>query len=257
MLGLAERNQSKWTVMTEAISRTERYAEGEFRVGGVLNRTWSVLAKNFPAFFAVTAVASLPDLVLANPGQNRALLIASAVVSTVMLSLSQATVVYGAFQQMSGKPVRLLESLRTGWHRFPAVIGLAICSFILMALGAALLIIPGLIVATMLFVATPVCVVERLGPFDSMERSAQLTKGHRWKIFGMLVLLAVPAAIVGALIDTMAEVVGVNEVLGSIAHVAWDATWGAAYAVLVIAIYHDLRVAKEGVDTAQIAAVFE
>ena len=243
--------------MTEAIARTEPFADGEFRVGGVVNRTWSVLSQNFPAFFAVTAVASLPDLVLENPGQNRALLVAGALVSTVMLSLSQATMVYGAFQQMSGKPVSLLESLRAGWHRFPAVIGLAICASVLMALGAALLIIPGVIVATMVFVATPVCVVERLGPFDSMERSAQLTKGQRGKIFGLLILLAVPAAIVGALIDTLAEVAGVNQMLASIVHVAWDATWGAAYAVLVIAVYHDLRVAKEGVDTAQIAAVFE
>jgi uncharacterized membrane protein len=243
--------------MTEAIARTESFADGEFRVGGVLNRTWSVLSKNFPAFFAVTAVASLPDLVRANPGQNRALLVAGALVSIVMLSLSQAMMVYGAFQQMSGKPVSLRESLRAGWRRFPAVIGLAICASVLMALGAALLIIPGVVVATMLFVATPVCVVERLGPFDSMERSAQLTKGQRWKIFGLLVLLGVAAAIVGALIDTMAEVAGVNEMLASIAHAAWDATWGAAYAVLVIAAYHDLRVAKEGVDTAQIAAVFE
>jgi hypothetical protein len=243
--------------MTEAIARTERSADGEFRVGGVISRTWSVLSQNFPAFFAVTAVASLPDLVLGNPGQNRALLVAGALVSTVMLSLSQAMIVYGAFQQMSGRPVSLLESLRAGWHRFPAVIGLAICASVLMALGAALLFIPGVIVATMLFVATPVCVVERLGPFDSMERSAQLTKGQRWKIFGLLILLGVPAAIVGALIDTAAEVAGVNDILASIAHVGWDTTWGAAYAVLVIAVYHDLRVAKEGVDTAQIAAVFE
>jgi hypothetical protein len=90
-----------------------------------------------------------------------------------------------------------------------------------------------------------------------MERSAQLTKGHRGKIFGLLVLLAVPVVIVGAAIDTTAEVAGVNDILASIGHVAWDATWGAAYAVLVIAIYHDLRVATEGVDTAQIAAVSE
>ena len=174
-----------------------------------------------------------------------------------MLSSSQAVVVYGAFRQMSGMPVSIIESLRAGLHRIPAVIGLAICSSILMALGFALLIIPGVIVATMLFVATPVCVVERLGPFGSMERSAQLTKGHRWAIFGVLVLLIVPAIIVGALIDTTAEIAELNEHLASIAHVAWDGIWGAAYAVLVIAVYHDLRVVKEGVDTAQIAAVFE
>ena len=243
--------------MTEAISQTERYADGEFRVGGVLNRTWSVLSQSFPAFFAVTAVASLPDLLLGNPGQNRGLLVAGPLVSTVMLSLSQAMVVYRAFQQMSGKPVSLVESLRAGWHRIPAVIGLAICSLVLIALGFALLIIPGLIVATMLFVATPVCVVERLGPFGSMERSAHLTKGHRGKIFGLLVLLVVPVVIVGAAIDTTAEIADVSEIVASAGHVVWDATWGAANAVLVIAIYHDLRVAKEGVDTAQIAAVFE
>jgi hypothetical protein len=154
-------------------------------------------------------------------------------------------------------PVSLVESLRAGCHRSAAVIGVAVCSSVLIALGFALLIIPGLIVATMLLVATPVCVVERLGPFGSMERSAQLTKGHRGKIFGLLVLLAVPVVIVGAAIDTAAEIADVSAVVASAGHVVWDATWGAAYAVLVIAIYHDLRVAKEGVDTAQIAAVFE
>jgi hypothetical protein len=32
---------------------------------------------------------------------------------------------------------------------------------------------------------------------------------------------------------------------------------GSVYAMLVIATYHELRVIKEGVDTEQIAAVFE
>jgi hypothetical protein len=31
----------------------------------------------------------------------------------------------------------------------------------------------------------------------------------------------------------------------------------AFYAVLIVVTYHDLRVAKEGIDTDQIAAVFE
>ena len=89
-----------------------------------------------------------------------------------------------------------------------------------------------------------------------MERSAQLTKGHRWKIFGLL-LLAVPAAIVGEAIDLAVETADAGELVASVAQVIWDAIWGAATAVLVIATYHDLRVAKEGVDTEQIAAVFE
>jgi hypothetical protein len=37
----------------------------------------------------------------------------------------------------------------------------------------------------------------------------------------------------------------------------WTAIWTAFFAILGVVAYHDLRVAKEGVDTEQIAAVFE
>jgi len=41
------------------------------------------------------------------------------------------------------------------------------------------------------FLAVPVCVLERLGPFRSMERSRMLTKGGRWLILGIALLLIV------------------------------------------------------------------
>jgi hypothetical protein len=112
-------------------------------------------------------------------------------------------------------------------------------------------------VATSLFVATPACVVERLDPFRSMERSARLTRGHRWKIFGLLILVVIPFTVAGALFDELAEVAGLGGVLASIGQVVGNAIWEAIFAVLVIATYHDLRVAQEGVDTAEVAAVFD
>ena len=42
-----------------------------------------------------------------------------------------------------------------------------------------------------------------------------------------------------------------------VAYLTWNGIWGAFYAIFAVVTYHDLRVAKEGVDTAQIAAVFE
>jgi hypothetical protein len=243
--------------MTEAALLPGRFAEGEFRIGGVLNRTWLVLSRNFFTFLAVTAVASLPDFVFANPGQSRGLVLAGALLSDVMRRLSQAMVIYGAFQELRGQPVSLVESLQVGGRRIIPVIGLAVGATVLTALGFVLLVVPGVMVATMLFVATPVCVVERLGPFNSMDRSARLTKGHRWRIFGLLVLVFVPTAIVGVTFDTLSEIAGIGGVLAPIGQVIADAIWGPVEAVLVIATYHDLRVAKEGVDTAQIAAVFE
>ena len=35
------------------------------------------------------------------------------------------------------------------------------------------------------------------------------------------------------------------------------AAWGALYAILTVAAYHDLRIAKEGVVTDRMAAVFD
>ncbi len=37
----------------------------------------------------------------------------------------------------------------------------------------------------------------------------------------------------------------------------WGAVYGAFSAVFAVVTYHDLRVAKEGVDTDQIASVFD
>ena len=48
-------------IMTDTSVPT-RFAEGDFRVGRVLNRTASVFSRNFLTFFIVTAVASLPLL---------------------------------------------------------------------------------------------------------------------------------------------------------------------------------------------------
>jgi hypothetical protein len=115
-------------------------------------------------------------------------------------------------------------------------------------------------------VATSVCVVEQLGPFRSMGRSRELTKGHRWKIFGLILLTVIPAGIVGLIVSAVAvgalgTVMGLPSALvgplGQVVGLLWGAVWKAFYVILAVVIYHDLRVAKEGVDTEKIAAVFE
>ena len=108
----------------------------------------------------------------------------------------------------------------------------------------------------MWFVATPACVVEQLGPSDSMRRSAELTSGYRWKIFGLMLVLLVISAVVTPLIDLTLEDMGGGAV-PLIAGLIWNGVWGAFYAIAAVVTYHDLRVAKEGVDIAQIAAVFD
>src|ERR1051326_4547997 len=93
--------------------------------------------------------------------------------TVVLQMLSQAVVLYGAFQDMRSRPIDLGEALRVALGRLLPIIGVAICVSIGVFLGSLLLIVPGLILMTMWYVATPVCVVEQKGPLASMGRSSE------------------------------------------------------------------------------------
>jgi hypothetical protein len=89
-----------------------------------------------------------------------------------------------------------------------------------------------------------------------LQRSAELTKGHRWKIFGLWILLIIISAVVSPLIELALSPLG-SWIVTFIVNLAWTAIWGAYYAIAVVVSYHDLRVAKEGIDIEQIASVFD
>jgi hypothetical protein len=238
-------------------------------VARVLDRTSSVLSRNFLAFFIVTTIAQLPAQVLshafapaaADAGPNLGLGMILIAIGLWLLTFAlgmfcQAIVLYGAFQQMRGQPVSLTDSLQVGLRRFFPILGLTILSMLGVLGAAILLFFPALIPLTMWFVATPACVVERLGPVRSLGRSRWLTKGHRWKILGLILSQFIVLGIVsGALAPILGSAGGTT--LALLGAVLWSGLWGAFYAISVVVTYHDLRVAKEGIDIEQIAAVFD
>jgi hypothetical protein len=239
-----------------------RFSEGDFSVGHVVSQAWSVLSRNFPKFFLVTAIAAMPQAATGTVGDPfRSLWPGIQVeglghfLGLVLGLLSQAVVVYGAFQDMGGKRVDLGVSMRVGLRRFFPVVGVAISVTLLGFLGLILFVVPGLMCFTMCFVAMPACIVEGRGVFSSIGRSAALTVGHGWRIFGLMLLWYVIDAIADSVIDPLTTVAGGVPAFGG--HVIWSGVWGAFYAIGAVVAYHDLRVAKEGVDTEQIAAVFE
>jgi len=237
-------------------------APGEFRIGNVLSKTATLLSRNFLIFFVVALVAALPRLLwVGAEGWNAESLpwgrfVGGFFLFLVLNTLAQAVILYGAFQAMRGRPVNLGECLKVGLSRFFPIIGLAICAYLCIWIGLIFLIVPGIILGIMWYVGTPVCVVEKKGPMASLGRSSELTKGHRWKIFGMLLLLFIVAALVGGIIDALLGL-SRSPVLVALGTLAWTGVWGAFYAIFGVVTYHDLRVAKEGVDIHEIAAVFD
>jgi hypothetical protein len=248
-------------------------APGGFRVGTVFARAFEIYGRNFAKFFALTAIAYVPYFLLQiytvstlqavqrNPGAVQAGSVVGAALGGVLLlmvlhTISEAAVIFGAFQEMRGRPFAIGDSLAKGLNRFLPIIALSFCIGIAMAVGFVLLIIPAFIFLAMLYVALPACVVERLGPFQSMGRSADLTSGHRWAVFGIAILLALINIIANKVIQLIFAAIG-GSLFGVLGSFGWLSLFGAFSAIVVSVAYHDLRVVKEGIDVDRIAAVFD
>jgi hypothetical protein len=178
-----------------------------------------------------------------------------ACLALVVGMLCQAVVLHGALQDMRGRRVSLIESLQPALRRFFPIIALAALVPFCAAFGIIFLIVPGLIVLTVWFVAMPVCIVEKLGPYRSVARSTQLTDGHGWKVFGLMLLITGINYVLPPVIGLISPAVA-GSTLAFISSLVWNAAYYAFYAIAVAVTYHDLRVAKEGLDIEQIAAVF-
>lgn len=244
-------------------------APSSFRVGAVLGRTFELLFREFFKFVGLSVIIWIPFLLIEglsivgqatsggfgpSPGAGAlgwlgiALFWASSVVV-------QAVILYGAFQVMSGQSFALVDSLKVGLARFFPVIGLMIVMGIAVGLGS-LLIIPGIIFYVMWSAALPACVVERRGPFESMSRSAELTSGHRWRVFGILLVIGVVNSLSQLAIAFILGTMG-SPTIVLLGVFVWIVLAGAYSSISVAVIYHDLRVAKEGIDIDRIVAVFD
>jgi hypothetical protein len=245
-------------------------AGGSFYVGDVLARAWNVFTGNLPFFLGITLLVYvaigivvgllvLPFVLVAAGGSVWwPLFIAVPVGLLVFFGLNmlgEAVLLLGAFQRMRGQPLRVNEALQRAFPRFLPLIGLGILWALGLMVGTLLLIVPGVILLCMWWVVVPACVVENLGPIQSLSRSADLTRGYRWKIFGLFLLLTVINAIGGKMVDLVFGLAG--DIVAGIGSLVWFVAWTALSNCVLIMTYHDLRVAKEGIDTEQIAAIFD
>jgi hypothetical protein len=154
-----------------------------FRVGVVLSKTFSVFGSRFASFLLLAFIPLIPLLAvmlltLAGPPTGAAALGGLGGILYFLLGIvAQATALYGAFQQMGGRPFSIAQSLGAGFARALPVLGVALLSGLFAGLASILLVVPGIIVFCMLYVAVPACVIEKLGVMASLDRSANLTKG--------------------------------------------------------------------------------
>ena len=249
-------------------------ASGTFSVGGVIKRSFSTYFANFVPFTVLALIFYLPSLIFgfsANFGVGVGVEVegmpqysaADFVLMLLSLVLTYALVgalVYGTVQHINGRKPGIGEIIGRGFSRIVPVIVIAILFTIAMTVGFALLVIPGVFLVVVWSVAIPASVVERPGIFGAFSRSWQLTKGYRWPVLGLLLILLVIlvgfSLVTGAAASVVVFGAGDLTVLVIVNYVI-SAISGALMSVVIAVLYHDLRVAKEGVSTAQLAAVFD
>jgi hypothetical protein len=172
--------------------------------------------------------------------------------------IANGAMTYGVIQDLRDGNASIRQAIAIAARRFWPIIGVAISVGFLTGLASVLLLVPGAIALCMLYVAAPVCLAEQAG---ALSRSRFLTKGHRWQIFGAVLLIGIVEAVASGVITGALSLGGaaatatspVLQVVSLILH-----TFFVAFNAVVAAVfYYQLRVAKEGIDLAKIAGVFE
>ena len=166
------------------------------RVGDVLGKAWRLYLSRFGSFSLLAMVAYSPQVVftLLSP-KTPAFLGLTYILGVICSSLANAAIIYGVIQVLRGQTFTFAESMRIGLGRLGPILVLSLVIGLLSVLGLIFLIVPGFIVMAIYAVALTVCVAERAGVGASMRRSAYLTKGNRWRIFGIQLLVIALSAI--------------------------------------------------------------
>ena len=236
----------------------------ELRIGDVISRAAALWAKLIGPFGLVYAIAGLPTVLQAmTAGPQSKAGVAALSLSLVLAILlgglvtlvAHAGLFVAAAQVLDGGRPAVMSALEQGLRRFLPLLGAWICVGLLTLLGSMLLIVPGLIVYMMYFVVSPVCVLEGRGPIASMNRSAALTKGNRWRLFGLFLVLLVLTLLVAA--AALLAKLALGAAGGAIVQLAVNAAVGVFGTAAGTVAYRDLVGVRDGIGGGRLASVFD
>ncbi|MCP4291333.1 MAG: hypothetical protein GY780_05800 [bacterium] len=239
----------------------------EFTVGQVLSNSFSLFFKNFGFMIVLGLLASLPATSATLWPDNWLIFFGGNLFGLVSSLLLQGIVVFAVFQGLSGQKVDFAESLSIALRRALPLLGVSLASSFIIGLGTLFLVIPGVVFYTMFWVSAPICIVERIGVGDALQRSGFLTSGYRMGIFlitlvvglMMMVLGLVQAGIQLFLVSSGTVEMGFS--LGGLIFVFLSALvsgFSIAFNAVVVTVgYYTLRHEVEGVAVKDLESVFE
>ncbi|GEM_PF-4126226 len=166
----------------------------------------------------------------------------------------------GPFQQASmmqivanaytGTKASLGQCFSIGLRRFFPLFVFTFLLSLLVGFGLFLLIIPGIFFLVTYWVGPPALVVEGLSPIDAFKRSAQLTKGSRWRVLGFFLVLTILTVLLNLVFTQILP--GEDSALRSTMTVTLQWAFNAILSIFSlvgpVVMYFQLRIQKENLD---------
>lgn len=181
----------------------------------------------------------------------------------VLAALSFVLTQVAAFRILAagylGETATIGESLRFGLRRAHSVIWIGFLTTVGATLALFLFIAPGVYLYMVWVLAYAVLFVEGLRGRKALRRSRELVKDHFWRVFGTVLIAQVIAAvatsvagvaILGALLFGVDEGGTLGLTLYAVFTVAIEVLTKPFTAAVVVLLYFDLRIRKEGFDLA-------
>jgi len=222
---------------------------GHLDIGGVFEATTDLWKKTFGTVWIVALILMVPAGIISGLLSDEGSflnLIGSLVqmVANVWLAATVVRIVQDA--EADGRvDAGIGELFGSVTHKIVSLILLSIVLWILITIGFILLIIPGVILTLMWVVSVPTMVVEDKGVFDSMSRSADLTKDNRMRILGVGILLIAAYVVIILAVLLLASI---TPVLGIVVGIALAVVIYPWVSIVLAVLYFRLREAKgEGV----------
>lgn len=180
----------------------------------------------------------------------------AAVGASSLISIAGAFILSGLAAACAG--VDAVQRTRRGGlvaERLRGRIGILIAVSVVVAVvslaGSLVFVIPGLIVYSAWAMAAPAAVLERGSVAGALSRSTRLTRGRRWRVLGMTLLIVVITAVIDAVISSavVAAVTHLSPVAGLVVSSAVGAVVAAVTSswigAVIALLYVDARLRSE------------
>ncbi|WP_448501819.1 YciC family protein [Sphingomonas sp.] len=169
--------------------------------------------------------------------------------------LGQMAMVVATLEAVAGRQPRIAAVLRSVLPLVPQGLLLAILWWVAVLIGFTFFVVPGVMLICLWFVPTAALVAERRGVFASFSRSAELTKGARWRIFLLLCIGAVFWMVMQSILGVLAAALG-DGIAATVAYALATALMGMLPPAVSASAFHLLRTGKEGLGTQELEQVF-